>query len=228
VVIIGGLVLVIALLTFLVIRLFSYRRKKEETPVTGIDSMFGETTVHIPEGLFFDRSHTWTFMERNGKVRTGIDDFLQHVTGKITRVIMKNPGEKVVKGETYLTLIQDGKQLEIKSPVNGIVMEKNASLLSNASLLNTDPYTEGWIYLIETPNWIKETRAYFMGNSYRVWLKEEFIRLKDFLAFAFKSEAKENVQVVLQDGGELKEGLLESFGPKEWEDFQTGFINTSK
>jgi len=32
----------------------------------------------------------------------------------------------------------------------------------------------------------------------------------------------------MQDGGELKEGLLELFGPEVWEEFQTGFINKSK
>jgi len=30
--------------------------------------------------------------------------------------------------------------------------------------------------------------------------------------------------VVLQDGGELKEGLLEEFGPEVWEEFHIRFI----
>jgi hypothetical protein len=35
-------------------------------------------------------------------------------------------------------------------------------------------------------------------------------------------------QVVLQDGGELKNNLLEEFGPEVWEDFQSKFIDVNK
>ncbi len=224
----AGLAIITIFLIFLIVRFFSYARKKEEVPTSGISSMFGETSVKIPEGLFFDRTHTWTFMEKNGKVRTGIDDFLQHVTGTITRVIMKNPGESVVKGEVYLTLVQDGKQLEIQSPVSGTIVEKNSDLLSDASLLNKSPYAEGWIYTVQTRNWMSELSSFFMGDSYRNWLKQEFSRLKDFLAFTVKPHDSEHVQVAMQDGGELKEGLLELFGPEVWEEFQTNFINNSK
>jgi hypothetical protein len=31
--------------------------------------------------------------------------------------------------------------------------------------------------------------------------------------------------VVLQDGGELKEGLLDEFGPEVWEEYQIRFMN---
>lgn len=224
----AGLAIITIFLIFLIVRFFSYARKKEKVPTSGISSMFGETSVKIPEGLFFDRTHTWSFMEKNGKVRTGIDDFLQHVTGTITRVIMKNPGESVVKGEVYLTLVQDGKQLEIQSPVSGTIVEKNSDLLSDASLLNKAPYAEGWIYTVQTQNWMNELSSFFMGDSYRNWLKQEFSRLKDFLAFTVKPHDSEHVQVAMQDGGELKEGLLEIFGPEVWEEFQTNFINNSK
>jgi hypothetical protein len=31
----------------------------------------------------------------------------------------------------------------------------------------------------------------------------------------------------LQDGGEIKEGLMENFGPDVWEELQRKFIDTS-
>ena len=36
-------------------------------------------------------------MEANGIVKVGIDDFLQHVTGKITRIKMKSTWQKSEK-----------------------------------------------------------------------------------------------------------------------------------
>ena len=190
-------------------------------------ALFGEKSVSFPGGLFFDKSHTWAFMEKDGKVRIGIDDFLQHVTGPITRVIMKNPGERIKKGETFLTLVQQGKKLEIQSPVSGIVAEQNGGLITDSSRINSEPYSEGWVYVVEPLNWLTELKTYAMGDKYSEWLKAEFSRLKDFLSSG--KVAFDNVEPVqvMQEGGEIKEGVLEGFGPEVWEEFQTGFINVS-
>ena len=63
-------------------------------------------------------------MEQNGIVKVGIDDFLQHITGPITRIKMKNEGDKVKKGEQILSLIQNGKQLNIYAPVSGTIIRE--------------------------------------------------------------------------------------------------------
>ena len=182
----------------------------------------------FPKGLFFDKSHTWIFMEKDGNVRIGIDDFLQHVTGPITRINMKKPGDKIQKGESFLTLIQQGKHLEIQSPLSGIVREQNKGLIANSSIINADPFHEGWIYVVEPGNWLKEIQAFAMGDKYRNWLNAEFIRLKDFLTSGIKSPGMVESATILQDGGELRDGILESCGPEVWEEFQTGFINLSR
>jgi glycine cleavage system H lipoate-binding protein len=153
---------------------------------------------------------------------------MQHVTGSITRIDMKNPGEKVNKGDVLFSLIQHGKQLNIKSPVTGKIIEKNRSLLTHATLINTSPYAEGWIYTIEPVNWLKEIQFMTMAGKYREWLKGEFTRLKDFFAMLQNSGEVKYAHVALQDGGELKDGLLMEFGPEVWEDFQSDFIERTK
>ena len=67
-----------------------------------------------------------------------------------------------------------------------------------------------------------------MADVYNEWLKKEFSRLKDFLAISVKSQKVEYAQIILQDGGDLKDGVLEDLGPEIWEDFQTNFIDTFK
>jgi hypothetical protein len=51
-------------------------------------------------------------------------------------------------------------------------------------------------------------------------------RLKEFLTSIIKPESIEYAPI-LQDGGELKDGLLSDLGPEVWEDFQTNFIDLS-
>ncbi len=187
-----------------------------------------ENSVVAPKGLYFDRTHTWAFMEKNGTVKVGIDDFLQHITGTITRVKMKEAGDKVRKGEKIMTIIHDGKQLNLYAPISGIIKEQNQSLVTDSSLVNTSPYADGWVYMIEPKNWTREIQFMFMGEKYIEWLRNEFDRMKDFVADSMRGNTLAYSQVILQDGGELSDNVLADLGPEVWEDFQTRFIDTSK
>lgn len=191
-------------------------------------SIFDERAVTAPAGLYFDKTHTWAFRKKNGNVKIGIDDFIPHVTGEITRVEMKNIGDRIKKGETLLSIIRKGKLLNIYSPVSGTIKESNKDLISNSSLLNSDPYTNGWVYEIEPFNWGLEIQYLIMAEQYKIWLKDEFNRLKDFLATTLKISSPEFETVVLQDGGTLKDHILADLEPAIWEDFQMKFIDPSR
>lgn len=187
---------------------------------------FVEDSVIIPKGLYFDKTHTWAFMKKDGIVKIGIDDFLQHVTGTITRIEMKNPGDIIKKGQLLLTIIQKGKQLNIYSPVSGTITLQNKTLTTNSSLLNSAPFAEGWVYLMEPSNWIREIQFLNMAEKYKIWLSDEFSRLKDFFATVLKTNTPEYALVTFQDGGALKDNILADLGPEVWEDFQTKFIDS--
>ena len=68
----------------------------------------------------------------------------------------------------------------------------------------------------------------FMADKYKEWLRDEFIRLKDFFAASVRSNTVVYNHIVLQDGGELADNVLADLGPEVWEEFQKGFINASK
>jgi len=187
---------------------------------------FNEDVVKSLPGLYYDKSHTWAFMDKDGLVKVGIDDFLQHVTGPLTRIKMKSTGERIRKGRQAVSIIQDGKQLEISAPISGIIREYNNNLTSNTSLINSSPYTKGWVYKIEPTNWLKEVQFLIMEKGHREWLKKEFRRLKEFIMDSVSPGTVEYTHV-LQDGGELKDRILEELGPEVWEDFQTNFIDIS-
>jgi glycine cleavage system H lipoate-binding protein len=167
-------------------------------------------------------------MEKDGMVRIGIDDFLQHVTGPLTSIKMENPGKKIKKGDQLLSIIHKGKQLHVNSPISGTIRAQNETLLGDSSLINSSPYSDGWVYTIEPTNWIREIRFLIMETKYKEWLKSEFARLKDFLADTLKPNTVEYSYCVLQDGGEIRDGILAELGPEVWEGFQTNFIDTSK
>ncbi len=189
--------------------------------------VLNENSIEVPAGLYFDKTYTWSFMEQDGTVRIGIDDFLQHVTGKFTRVQMKAPGEKVARNEPVLTLIQNGKQIIISAPISGTIKEINDNLVTDPAEINRSPYSKGWVYQIEPSNWLREIQFMRMAENYKTALKNEFARLKDFLAETVAAKS-ETGHLVFQEGGELYEQVLSDLGPQVWEDFQKKFIDTAE
>jgi len=193
-----------------------------------LSPFFDEESVIVPKGLYFDKTHTWAFMEKDGTVKIGIDDFLQHITGPLSRIGMKPAGVKIKKGDPLLTIIHKGKQLIIYSPVTGTITSYNKTLITDSSALNATPYTDGWVYMIEPSNWLREIQFLSMSEKYKAWLKDEFLRLKDFFATTIQTSSPEYAHITLQDGGALKDSILADLGPEVWEDFQTKFIDNTK
>ncbi len=227
------LIVFLSLITvgFILDRMFRHIRNIRETELvhkSHLLPVLDENSIVIPKGIYFDKTHTWAFMKKNGLVKIGIDDFLQHVIGPVTRIEMKKSGEMLKKGELLLTIVQTGKQLSVYSPITGMITSENKTLKSQSSLLNKAPYAEGWVYLVEPKNWLLEVQFLTMAEKYKTWLNDEFSRLKDFLAKVLKGSSTDYELVVLQDGGALKDCVLSGLGPEIWEDFQTEFIDQSK
>jgi len=134
----------------------------------------------------------------------------------------------VIKGEPIFTLIQEGKKITINAPVSGTIKSYNQQLINNVSLLNSSPYNEGWVYLIEPQNWNREMEFLRIAEKYSEWIKSEYNRFKDFVAQSIAENQVNPAYTVLQDGGDVIEKALCCMGPEVWEDFQTNFIDNSK
>lgn len=218
---------VLVTIIVLIVKRASKTRAAEPVRISPAISLFNNNSIEAPNGIYYDKSHTWTFMERDGMVRLGVNDFIQRVTGHLTGIRMREPGEYIRRGEKILSIVKDGKQIDLYSPVSGTIRSLNTDLNIDASIINSSPYTDGWVYLIEPKNWIREMQLMFMADRYRQWLSDEYSRLKLF----FSTAARENptfAQVILQDGGELTENVLADLEPAVWEDFQTRFIDVSR
>ncbi|HBB91059.1 MAG: hypothetical protein A2X22_08025 [Bacteroidetes bacterium GWF2_49_14] len=222
-----GLILIAIALTY-ALRFRRLNRPSFAARSAAVAGAMSEAGLNIPKGVYFDTSHTWAFMEADGTVKVGVDDFLQHITGKLTRIRMKKPGDRVIKGEAIVTFIQNGKQLIVKAPLSGVIKAENKLLFTDPSLLNQSPYNDGWVYQIEPTNWVRENQFLFMADKYTDWVQGEFRRLRDFLAMTIKPESPEFAYVTLQDGGEIADHVLSNMGPEVWEEFQTRFMDATK
>lgn len=221
----SGLVLVIFLSDLILRRIRRTRIIENKRILPGL-SVFSDSTVAYLPGLYYDKGHSWLFMEKNGNVRIGIDDFLLHVTGTITGLTLKNTGDIIKKGDILLSVHHKGKKINLKSPVSGIITGVNSRVLSYPSILNDSPYEEGWIYTVEVSDWAKEIQTMLMAATYLKWLKTEFTRLREFLTTFIKPGLTVQNQIIMQDGGELTDHPLAELDPIVWEEFQNRFLSS--
>ncbi|MDZ7740770.1 MAG: hypothetical protein U5Q03_03215 [Bacteroidota bacterium] len=224
-------VLGILLAVGILFSLYLWIRKRRESNLipdepAGV-GVINEGRLAFPGGLYYDKTHTWVFMEQEGVVKIGVDDFLPHITGNLNCVKMKQPGEFIKKDEELFSLVQDGKHLNISSPVSGRIRYINESVVEQPELLNKSPYNEGWLFLVEPSNWLRELQFMDMAENYRNWIRNEFQRLKDFLSKSVNPSSLEVAGITLQDGGEISDHPLENLDPRVWEDFQKQFIDTA-
>lgn len=225
---------IIAILAFILTCLIidaiikNYNKKSKEivNSTKSEHCSFNENSILFPKGLFYDKTHTWSFMQENGTVRIGVDDFLLHITGTINKIKIKKSGDKIVKGEHIFSIIQNGKQLNINAPISGVIKSYNSHLLENPEIINYSPFIDGWIYNVEPSNWNKDIKFLILAEKYKEFLKNEITRLKDYLSSSKLLFNNDISFVVLQDGGELKDNLLEDFSPEAWEEFQVKYLNS--
>jgi len=185
-----------------------------------------EHILRIPQGLFYSKNHTWTFLEESGLARIGINDLLQHITGRIEMNYLHTPGERIIKGEVIARISQNGKHLNITSPISGEIQNVHTSLKKDSGMINEDPYGSGWIYKIKPDKWSDDTLSCYLAGEATDWLKKELVRFKDFMAETWNNRSSKSSLVVFQEGGELSDNPLSGMNEKTWNDFQQMFLDT--
>jgi glycine cleavage system H protein len=181
--------------------------------------------LKVPQGIFYSKNHTWVFLEKSGIAKVGLDNLLLHITGEVKIRQLKNAGESIRKGDLLAVIDQNGKSLNVFSPVSGKVLNSNPVLNENYLVLNADPYGEGWLYSIKPSNWITDISSYYFAEQATEWLKKELERYKDFLAMNLGNYSSPTSYAILQDGGELIDNSLSELPIEMWQDFQKEFLN---
>lgn len=176
--------------------------------------------LRIPQGLLFNKNHTWSHLEKSGLASVGMDDLLLHLTGGVELSYLKERQEKVKRGEAFARIVQEGKELLITSPISGEIDQLQVSLEDDGASISKDPYSS-WLCRIKPENWQEETSEAMLASGATEWTGRELERFKDYMA---KSTAGEET-TVMQEGGELRAYPLKEMDGKVWEGFQKNFLN---
>lgn len=101
-----------------------------------------------PEDIRYHKEHTWAKV--SGKKATiGITDYAQDALGDIVYIDLPEI-EAEVEADTEMAEIESTKATSsVIAPVSGTVLEVNEKLADAPEIMNEEPYTKGWIAVIE-------------------------------------------------------------------------------
>ena len=99
--------------------------------------------------LSYSESHEWVRKENDTTVTVGITDYAQELLGDVVFVELPQVGHTLSKGQEAGVVESVKAASDIYAPISGKVLETNSELASEPSLVNTDPYTRGWLFKLE-------------------------------------------------------------------------------
>ncbi len=179
--------------------------------------------LSAPANLFLDSGHTWVEVKPSGATTVGIDGFAQKLIGRIDDVVLPEVGKEIKRGDVLFAVKQDNHRAAFASPVDGTVIMVDRELPWHPEMIQSDPYTEGWICSVKPRNLAKNLKQLLTADEAKGWLKNEAQRFQEF----FAAQTLDNLQLgqVLQDGGQLTGGVLEFADDGTWKQFNEMFLH---
>ena len=160
--------------------------------------------------------HTWTRV-RHGQAVVGADDLVQATLGPVDTVILPAKGTQVRRGQSLFRLRQGERSVDLRAPVSGTVVGHNTALGRRPTLLNEDPYGEGWVVKLAGKGLPGERRRLFRGDRALAWFKDEVDRLIGAL------HGDEEI-AALADGGMLVSQLHVHVDAAAWDRLKQTFF----
>jgi glycine cleavage system H protein len=121
-----------------------------------------------PEQYRYTKEHEWVSVD--GSTGTiGITDHAQHELGDIVFVDLPKVGTALTKGETLGSVESVKAVSDIYAPVSGEVIEANEKLAGTPELLNSNPFTDGWLVKVKLSS-PEETKNLLTAADYQTYI----------------------------------------------------------
>lgn len=202
------------LLTFLLLISITYfRRHGQETGVQAqvpvsqpsAPKLTRELGFEIPKGYCFHPGHTWVLDEGRQNARIGMDSFAANLLGKIDRIEISGLNRWVRQGQKLMTLTRGDSTIELLSPVEGVITAVNHEVIKNPAMVLEDPYRNGWICIVKSPEITTNVKNLVQGPLVGPWLQNSVARVATM--------AQQMSPALAQDGGLPVNGIFNQLDP---------------
>jgi glycine cleavage system H lipoate-binding protein/uncharacterized CHY-type Zn-finger protein len=172
----------------------------------------------VPMGYYFHNGHAWACIESGGYIRVGLDDFALKVLGQADAFDLPLMGKELDQNKVGWGLKRKHNLADVLSPVDGVIMEVNSKVRENPRLANHEPYGEGWLFMVRTPD-IKDTMKKLMVDQDSLtWMNAEVKSLETMI--------EEVAGPLAADGGYLADDIYGNLPDLGWGNLTQKFLKT--
>ncbi|OJY91205.1 MAG: glycine cleavage system protein H [Sphingobacteriales bacterium 40-81] len=121
--------------------------------------------MEFPNDLKYSKEHTWISVQGNIGI-IGITEFAQSELGEIVYADLPNLGYSFQQDEVFGSVEAIKTVSDLFMPVSGKIIEINKQLLQEPTLINSEPFENGWLIKIEIKD-IAELENLLTSNQYK-------------------------------------------------------------
>jgi glycine cleavage system H lipoate-binding protein len=172
----------------------------------------------VPMGYYFHNGHAWARIESGGNIRVGLDDFSLKLLGKADAFDLPLMGKELDQGKAGWGLKRKENNANVLSPIDGVILEVNSKVRENPELANRQPYSDGWLFMVRTPD-VKGTMNKLMTDQNSLaWINEEVSHLENMI--------EEVAGPLAADGGHLADDIYGNLPDLGWNNLTKKFLKT--
>ncbi len=172
----------------------------------------------VPMGYYFHNGHAWARIESGGYIRVGLDDFSLKLLGKADALDLPLMGKELDQGKIGWGLKRKDNNADVLSPIDGVIVEVNSKVRENPRVANREPYSDGWLFMVRTPD-IKGTMKKLMTDQGSLsWMNEEVNHLENMI--------EDVAGPLAADGGYLADDIYGNLPDLGWNNLTQKFLKT--
>lgn len=172
----------------------------------------------VPRDYHFHNGHTWARIESGGCLRVGLDDFSLKVFGQADGFELPLMGKELNCNEIGWGLKRKDNLADVRSPIDGVIMEVNTRVMENPGLANREPYGDGWLFVVRTPDVKKAAKNLFVDEASLGWINGEVTILEEMVA--------DVAGPLAADGGTFGPDLYGNLPGLDWSRLTKTFLKT--
>lgn len=171
----------------------------------GMESVNG---FRLKSDYYYHPKHLWVAPSsgEEGEARVGIDDFAARLIGKVDRASVPAVGVTVKENSVCFLLHSGQRTVRLVSPADGVIKAVNPKVAADPSVLNEDPYSEGWIFSLRLKG--DAVKGLYHETVARKWYESEVERLHR----VFSSD----LGMTAMDGGEAHKDIGSRLNEAQW------------
>ena len=123
-------------------------------------------TFEFPDELHYLVEHdTWARLDPDGSVTVGLTSLGAHISGEFIEFMPKELGAAIERDRSLGVLEMSKVIRSVRSPVSGRIVASNERASQRASLINEDPYGDGWLVRLAPRDWTSDVAHLVTGAA---------------------------------------------------------------